>query len=83
MVRQKDHDDKLLEGLPPAKKTMLANALNTIFTTAVVLTKMDTIRTTLALLGVQAQDYEDEECVTPPQILAKIVFIVNKFDATI
>ena len=83
MVRQQDFNDKSMKDLEADKKTMLANALNTIYTTAIILTKMETVRTTLSIINVEPQDYEEEVCVTPPQILAKIVFIVNKFDSTI
>ena len=82
-MRQRDYADDILEDLEQPKKTMLANALNTIFTTAVILTKLETIRTTLNLLGIRIQDYKDDECVTVPQILSKILFIVNKHDSTI
>lgn len=65
------------------KRTLLADALNSLYTTGIILTKLDIVRASLTLMNLQMEDVEPLDCITVPQILAKILFIVNKHDETL
>lgn len=78
LIRLKDIDCEQFETVPKEKKELLSNALNTIFTTAIVLAKLDVVKSSLTLLGMEPTDFRPSRCVTIPQIYAKILFLVNK-----
>ena len=78
LIRPKDVNCAQLESLTADKKRMLANALDAIFNTSVILAKMDIIERTLVKLDLEPFDYEDIDLVNLPQIFCKISFIVNE-----
>ena len=75
MIRIVDTTERRLAALPEDKKKILTNALNTIYTTAITLVKIDVIRSTIGALGMAPTDYDDKICVTLPQMFAKILYI--------
>ena len=82
MIRLKDAEHAIFRQLSQQKKNLLTGALNQLYTTAVVLSKVDILRITLQLLGMEPTDYEPRQCTTMPQIFSKLLFIINKEDAS-